>query len=108
MVDSRKIAGYLGAEKIVTAPQQTTDGRNYIEVSSVSRRKRRKKRVYALEKAELQEYVVIETFRGDDFFHCVYLGARCTKDFWKRVRGFRINKRKSSKYKFSISFYEIK
>ncbi len=106
MVEFREIAGYLDGQKRVSAPQQLKDGRSYMEVASVKRRNRRKKRVYALEKEELEEYSLIETFKGKDFFHCVYLAARCTRDFWKRVRGYRISTRKHKGYKFVIYFYE--
>lgn len=107
-LESKKIAGYLDEQKIVTAPQQSNDGRNYIEVASVSRRNRRKKRVYALHAKELKGYTLMETVRAKDFFHCIYLGARCTRNFWKRVHGYRIGTHKHAKYKFVIYFYEKK
>lgn len=107
-LDSKKIAGYLDEEKIVTEPQKSNNDRSYIEVASVSRRNRRKKRIYALDAKRLRGYVLMETIKGRDFFHCVYLGARCTKNFWRRVRGYRIGTRKSKKYKFMIYFYEKK
>ena len=107
-LESKKIAGYLDEQKIVTVPQPSNDGRIYIEVASVSRHNRRKKRVYALNAKKLRGYILMEKIKGRDFFHCVYLGARCTKDFWKRVRGYRVGTQRRAKHKFVIYFYEKK
>lgn len=107
-INFKKIADYVDTEKIITAPKQTKDGRNYIGVTSVSKRSPRKKRVYQLHVNDLQGYALIETVGGKDFFQCIYFSAKCTKGFWQRVCGYRVVTRKSPKYKFVVSFYERK
>ena len=105
---SKKIADYADVEKIITGPKQLKNGKEYIEVASVSKTNRRKKRIYALTTNDLYKYRLVDTVKGKDFFRCVYLGARCNKGFWKRVRGYIVITRKSGKYKFVVSFYEKK
>lgn len=104
MANFKKIADYSGAEKIVSGPNQLKNGRIYIEISSASGG--RKKRIYALR--DLRGYKLIETVKGKDFFECVYFGAKCTPDFWKRVCGYRIGVRRLKKHKLSVSFYQRK
>ncbi len=107
-INFKKIADYVDTEKIVSAPKQTKDDRIYIEIVSSSKKNSRKKRIYALPVNGLRGYALIETVRGKDFFQCIYFGAKCTKNFWKRVCGYHIGTRKSAKYKFAVSFYEKK
>lgn len=106
--NSKKIADYADVEKIITGPKQLKNGKEYIEVASVSKTSHRKKRIYALTTNDLQAYTLVDTAKGKDFFRCVYLSARCNKDFWKRVRGYHVSTHKSGKYKFAVSFYEKK
>ena len=105
---SKKIADYADVEKIITGPKQLKNGKEYIEVTAVSKTNRRKKRIYALAANDLSAYTLIDTVKGKDFFLCIYLGARCNKNFWKRIRGYHINARKYKKFKFAVSFYEKK
>lgn len=107
-INFKKIADYSGAKKIVTAPKQTKDGKNYIEIISGSKKNPRKKRIYALSGKNLRGYKLIETTKGKDFFQCVYFAAKCIPHFWKRVSGYRVGVRRLKKHKLSVSFYEKK
>lgn len=108
-LDPEKIAKALGADQIMTAPKQAKDGRNYREIVRVSKNKRRStKRIYELDEKSVEKYAPLGITRGEDFFHCVYLGGRHTENFWERVCGYCFTTSNSSQFKLEVTFYEKK
>lgn len=106
--NTEKIAKILGADMMLNARKQTKDGRIFIELIRFAKNGRQsKKKIYELnEKINYKKYALIGTARGNDFFHCIYLGATRASNFWERIAGYCIDTHSSSEGNLSIAFYE--
>ena|SRR3989338_769054 len=63
-----------------------------------------------LSNEQLVDYEVMGSAEGENFEHCVWLGAQGegVKVFFKKVGGFQLVEPDSSEYKFAVTFYEPK
>lgn len=105
LLDPIKIAKGVGASRVITDEKQTEGGKNYIELISVTKTGRKnKKRIWELNENNAKKLALIGTAGGESLFHCLYLAANHTKNFWDRVCGYRFGV--GTPFPYSISFYK--
>lgn len=66
------------------------------------------RQVSNLSEEDTADFEVIGTAEGINFAHCVYLGNKYEKDFFKKVGGFQLAKPDDSEYNIAVTFYKPK
>lgn len=66
------------------------------------------RQVSNLSEEDTTDFEVIGTAGGINFAHCVYLGSKYEKDFFKKIGGFRLAKPDDSEYEIAVTFYKPK
>jgi hypothetical protein len=114
LLDSKKITKNLGAGITFTVKiAQANRHRHYIEIVHYKKNGRRnKKMVYELLNIqEINKFAIMGIAYGMDLFHCIYIAAKHTRNFWQRVIAYSQGCEGapgSPFYKFVICFYEKK
>ena len=108
LIDVKKVAKALGADVVVSGPQQTQDGRSYREtIISKTVIRKIKKRIYELDEKNSKDYAILITANGASFWLCAHTAANYVEDFWKRVCGYRFAT-PSPGNALAVAFYEKK